>query len=345
MEKIKKLLEKKILVLDGPMGTMIQKRKLKEDDFRGKKFKNFEINLQGNNDILNLTNDKIIYEIHSEFLSAGADIIETNTFNSTKISQADYGCEEFSYDLNFAGGKIARQAADDFMIKSNEQKFVAGVVGPTNRTGSMSPDVNNPGFRNISFDELQKDYEISIDALIDSGVDLIMVETIFDTLNAKAALIAFRRVEQKKNIKLPLMLSATITDLSGRTLSGQTLEGFYNSIVHSDPMSVGLNCALGPKELESHLIELNRISEYFVSIHPNAGLPNAFGEYDETPESMSNFIKNWAENGYINIVGGCCGTTPEHIKLINETVRNKKPRSVLKKNDKLRLSGLEAFNY
>ena len=345
VKNIKKLLEKKILVLDGPMGTMIQKRKLKEEDFRGESFKSFKNNLQGNNDILNLTNEQIIYDIHSEFLLAGADIIETNTFNSTKISQADYSCEDFSYDLNFAGGKIARQAADDCMANGSEKKFVAGVVGPTNRTCSMSPDVNNPGFRNVSFDELQKDYEISIDALIDSGVDLIMIETIFDTLNAKAALVALRRVEHRKNIKLPLMLSATITDLSGRTLSGQTLEGFYNSIAHSDPISVGLNCALGPKELESHLIELNRISEYFISIHPNAGLPNAFGEYDETPRSMSNFIKSWAENGYINIVGGCCGTTPAHIKLIKETVKNKKPRIVLKKNDKLRLSGLEAFNY
>ena len=345
IEKIKKLLKKKILVLDGPMGTMIQKRKLKENDFKGEKFKSFKNNLQGNNDILNLSNEKIIYEIHSEFLSAGADIIETNTFNSTKISQADYGCENFSYDLNFAGGKIAREAADDYMSKSEEKKFVAGVVGPTNRTCSMSPDVNNPGFRNVSFDELQNDYEISINALIESGVDLIMIETIFDTLNAKSALMALKRVEKNKKIKIPLMLSATITDLSGRTLSGQTLEGFYNSIVHSDPVSVGLNCALGPKELESHLIELDRISEYFISIHPNAGLPNAFGEYDETPTSMANYIKNWADNNYINIVGGCCGTTPEHIKLIKETVKKKQPRKVLEKNEKLRLSGLEAFNY
>ena len=345
IEKIKKLLEKKILVLDGPMGTMIQKRKLTEKDFRGEKFKTFKNNLQGNNDILNLTNEKIIYEIHSDFLAAGADIIETNTFNSTKISQADYGCEDLAYDLNFAGGQIARKAADDFKSNSKEKKLVAGVIGPTNRTCSMSPDVNNPGFRNVSFDELQDDYEISLNALIDSGVDLIMIETIFDTLNAKAALVALKKIEKKMMIKLPLMLSATITDLSGRTLSGQTLEGFYNSIAHSDPISVGLNCALGPKELESHLIELNRISEYFVSIHPNAGLPNAFGEYDETPQSMSNFVKNWADNNYINIVGGCCGTTPAHIKLIKETVKNKKPRRVLEKDDKLRLSGLEAFSY
>ena len=209
----------------------------------------------------------------------------------------------------------------------------------------MSPDVNNPGFRNVSFDELKNDYEISINGLVDSGVDLIMIETIFDTLNAKAALMALKIIEKKKKIKLPLMLSATITDLSGSTLSGQTLEGFYNSVIHSDPFSIGLNCALGPKELEPYLIELNRISEYFISIHPNAGLPNAFGEYDETPESMSEFIKNWSDSSYINIVGGCCGTTPEHIKLIKETIKNKKPRDVLEKNDKLRLSGLEAFNY
>ena len=345
IEKIKEILKKKILVLDGPMGTMIQKRKLTESDFRGKKFKNLKNNLQGNNDILNLTNEKIIYDIHSEFLAAGADIIETNTFNSTKISQADYSCDNYSYDLNFAGGKIARQAADDSMSKSGEMKFVAGILGPTNRTCSMSPDVNSPGFRNVSFDELKNDYEISINGLVDSGVDLIMIETIFDTLNAKAALMALKIIEKKKKIKIPLMLSATITDLSGRTLSGQTLEGFYNSVIHSDPFSIGLNCALGPKELEPYLIELNRISEYFISIHPNAGLPNAFGEYDETPESMSEFIKNWSDSSYINIVGGCCGTTPEHIKLIKETIKNKKPRDVLEKNDKLRLSGLEAFNY
>ena len=345
MKNIIKLLEKKILVLDGPMGTMIQKRKLMEKDFRGKKFNNFKNNLQGNNDILNLSNEKIIYEIHSEFLDAGADIIETNTFNSTKISQADYGCEDFSYELNFEGGRIAREAADDSMAKSNEMKFVAGVVGPTNRTCSMSPDVNNPGFRNVSFDDLQSDYEISISALVDSGVDLIMIETIFDTLNAKAALMALSDFERKKNIKVPLMISATITDLSGRTLSGQTLEAFYNSIIHSNPLSVGLNCALGPKELESHLIELDRISEFFVSIHPNAGLPNAFGGYDETPESMAKFVKKWGENCYINIVGGCCGATPEHIKLMKKVTEKLKPRKRLQKVKHMRLSGLEAFNY
>ena len=335
----------RILILDGAMGTEIQKHKLSEEDFRGKLFQEYDVELKGNNDLLTLTKPELIKNIHQEFVEAGSDIIETNTFNSTKISQADYGCEDFSYDLNLAGGKIARKAVDDYMSNSKEIKLVAGVVGPTNRTCSMSPDVNNPGFRNVSFDDLQNDYEISINALVDSGVDLIMIETIFDTLNAKAALMSLKKVERKKKIKLPLMLSATITDLSGRTLSGQTLEGFYNSVIHSDPISIGLNCALGPKELEPYLIELNRISEYFISIHPNAGLPNAFGEYDETPESMSEFIKNWSDSSYINIVGGCCGTTPEHIKLIKETIKNKKPRDVLEKNDKLRLSGLEAFNY
>ena len=346
IEDIKKILLNRILILDGAMGTMIQKRNLKEEDFKGNRFKDINKTLQGNNDILNLSNEKIIYDIHSEFLLAGADIICTNTFNSTKISQSDYDCQDLSYELNYSGGVVARKAVDDYLKKNNdEEQFVAGVVGPTNRTCSMSPDVNNPGFRSVTFDELKDDYENSINGLIESGVDLVMIETVFDTLNAKAALMALKKIEEKKNIKIPLMISATITDLSGRTLSGQTLEGFYNSIIHSEPLSVGLNCALGPKELESHLVELNRISETFISIHPNAGLPNAFGGYDETPESMSEFVKNWSSNGYVNIVGGCCGTTPEHIELMKYTVKDKSPRIAIEKNNALRLSGLEAFSY
>ena len=327
MKQIQEALNEKILILDGPMGTMIQNENLKEEDYRGKKFESSSIPLKGNNDILNLTQEKIIYDIHTKYLAAGADIIETNTFNSTKTSQLDYKCEDFSYDLNFSGGKIARKAVDDFLIKNpKETKYVAGVLGPTNRTCSMSPDVNNPGFRNISFDELYSDYEKSSEALIEAGVDVIMVETIFDTLNAKAALSGIGGACKKSKKNVPIMISATITDLSGRTLSGQTIEAFYNSILHVDPLSVGLNCALGPKELEPYIIELDRISESFISVHPNAGLPNAFGEYDETPDSMANFAKKWSQNGYINIIGGCCGATPDHINLMAQKVRNIKPR-------------------
>ncbi len=345
-DQIKNLLEKKILILDGAMGTMIQKEKLKEIDFRGDSFKNHKNNLFGNNDILNLTQQKLIYDIHKLYLDAGADIIETNTFNSTKISQADYNCEDLAFELNFEGGKLAREAADDYM-KSNphELKFVAGVLGPTNRTCSMSPDVNDPGFRNVTFDDLMEDYEICVSALLKAKVDLIFVETVFDTLNAKAALMAINKIETINKIKIPIMISSTITDLSGRTLSGQTVEAFYNSVINSRPISIGLNCALGPKELEPYLIELDRISETYVSIHPNAGLPNAFGGYDETPESMANFVKQWSRNNYLNIVGGCCGTTPEHVKMMSEVTNKENPRELKSQSDKLRLSGLESFNF
>jgi len=346
LEKIKKLLKKRILILDGPMGTMIQKKNLTEDDFRGKVFKNFKNSLKGNNDILNITKEQLIYDIHLSYLEAGADIIETNTFNSTKTSQKDYNCESYSFKLNLNGAKLAKKSVEEYISKNpGDVKIVAGVLGPTNRTCSISPDVSDPGFRNITFDELVDDYEISVDALTEGNVDLIMIETVFDTLNAKAALMAINKVEKKKNIKIPIMISATITDLSGRTLSGQTVEGFYNSIIHSDPLIVGLNCALGPKELEPHLIELSRISETFVSVHPNAGLPNAFGGYDETPESMAKFVKKWGDNNYINIIGGCCGTTPEHIRQMRDASLKISPRKPLKKSQLLRLSGLEAFNF
>ena len=346
MKQIQEALNERILILDGPMGTMIQNENLKEEDYRGKKFESSSIPLKGNNDILNLTQEKIIYDIHTKYLLAGADIIETNTFNSTKTSQFDYKCEDLSYDLNYIGGKIARKAVDDFLIKNpKETKYVAGVLGPTNRTCSMSPDVNNPGFRNISFDELYSDYEKSSEALIEAGVDVIMVETIFDTLNAKAALSGIGGACKKSKKNVPIMISATITDLSGRTLSGQTIEAFYNSILHVDPLSVGLNCALGPKELEPYIIELDRISESFISVHPNAGLPNAFGEYDETPDSMANYAKKWSQNGYINIIGGCCGATPDHINLMAQKVRNIKPRKKKTFDPKLRLSGLESFKF
>jgi len=346
MKQIQEVLNERILILDGPMGTMIQNENLKEKDFRGKKFETSSIPLKGNNDILNVTKEKLIYDIHTKYLLAGADIIETNTFNSTKTSQFDYKCEDFSCDLNFRGGKIARKAVDDYLKENpNESKYVAGVLGPTNRTCSMSPDVNNPGFRNISFDELYNDYEKCTEALIEAGVDVIMVETVFDTLNAKAALNAIGGAYRKTKKIVPIMISATITDLSGRTLSGQTIEAFYNSIMHVDPLSVGLNCALGPKELEPYIIELNRISESFISVHPNAGLPNAFGEYDETPESMATFAKKWSKNGYINIIGGCCGATPEHINMMAQKVKNIKPRKKKSFDPKLRLSGLESFKF
>ena len=346
MKKIQEELKERILILDGAMGTMIQQEKLEEDDFRGAKFKDTKILLKGNNDILNLTKEKLIYDIHTKYLMSGADIIETNTFNSTRVSQSDYDCADISNELNFQGGKIARKAVDDYLEKNpNEVKFVAGVLGPTNRTCSMSPDVNNPGFRNITFDELLTDYEESTEALISSGVDLIMVETVFDTLNAKAALMAIQNIQDKLKTTLPVMISATITDLSGRTLSGQTIEAFYNSIIHVNPSSIGLNCALGPKELEPYVIELDRISEKFISVHPNAGLPNAFGEYDETPESMGNFARKWSKNGYINIIGGCCGTTPEHINLMKKNVKNIEPRQKKNFEPKLQLSGLESFQF
>ena len=346
MKNIQEVLKERILILDGAMGTMIQQEKLEEDDFRGAKFKDTKILLKGNNDILNLTKEKLIYDFLTKYLMSGADIIETNTFNSTRVSQSDYDCADISYELNFQGGKIARKAVDDYLKKNpNESKYVAGVLGPTNRTCSMSPDVNNPGFRNITFDELLTDYEESTEALISSGVDLIMVETVFDTLNAKAALMAIQNIQDKVKTTLPVMISATITDLSGRTLSGQTIEAFYNSIIHVNPLSIGLNCALGPKELEPYVIELDRISEKFISVHPNAGLPNAFGEYDETPESMGNFARKWSKNGYINIIGGCCGTTPEHINLMKKNVKNIEPRQKKIFEPKLHLSGLESFQF
>ncbi len=338
-------LNKKILIMDGAMGTMIQDAKLTEEDFRGKKFSNSKINLFGNNDILNITQEDLIYQIHTKYLECGADIIETNTFNSTSISQKDYGCEDYCFDLNFRGAMIAKKAVKDYNKRyPDQQKFIAGVLGPTNRTCSMSPDVNDPGFRNIKFDDLFEDYKVCVEAFLKANVDLILVETVFDTLNAKAALMAIKHIETLKKISVPIMISATITDLSGRTLSGQTIEGFYNSIIHSNPISVGLNCALGPKELEPYLIELDRISEVFISCHPNAGLPNAFGEYEESPELMGKYVGDWSKNGYINIIGGCCGTTPEHVKIMKQKVQNNHPRKLKKISEKLRLSGLEAFN-
>ena len=342
--KITEIAKKRILILDGPMGTMIQNEKLTEKDFRGKEFENHDIPLKGNNDILNLTRPDIIAEIHLKYLLAGADILETNTFNSNQTSQSDYKCEHITNRLNFEGAKIAKNAVLNFQKKNKRQVFVAGVLGPTNRTCSMSPDVNSPDFRNINFYDLKKDYFQSTKALLDGGVDLILIETIFDTLNAKAAMMAIHEIEKELDLKIPLMLSATITDLSGRTLSGQTLEAFYNSVRHIKPISIGINCALGPKELDSYLKELSRFNEFFVSIHPNAGLPNAFGGYDETPEKMAEYAGNWSKDGYVNIIGGCCGTTPEHISKMKQAVEKFKPRKPRKIKASFRLSGLEPFN-
>ena len=340
------LLKKKILILDGPMGTMIQKENLKEDDFRGERFQNSKVNLMGNNDILNISKPDIIYNIHKSYLEVGADILETNTFNSTIISQMDYQCHDLSFELNFQGASIAKKCVKDFLKKNPDQiKLVAGVLGPTNRTCSMSPDVNNPGFRNVTFDELTDDYVNSLKGLVEGGADIILIETVFDTLNAKAAIMAVKKFEKQNKLSIPLMISATITDLSGRTLSGQTIEGFFNSITFCDPIVIGLNCALGPKELEPHLIELSRISDTFISVHPNAGLPNAFGGYDESPDDMARYVKKWSDNNYINIVGGCCGATPEHIRKMSVTCESKNPRIPVEKKNIMRLSGLEPFNF
>lgn len=330
MEKIEDILQKRILVLDGAMGTMLQRYKFTEADFRGDRFKDWPSDLQGNNDLLSLTQPNAVKEIHRKFLEAGADILETNTFSGTTIGMADYGMEKLVYELNFESAKIAKQVADEFTKKDpSKPRFVAGSIGPTNKTASMSPDVNDPGFRAISFDELRIAYKQQVEALLDGGVDILLVETIFDTLNAKAALFAIEEVKDERNIEVPVMVSGTITDASGRTLSGQTAEAFLISISHIPILSVGFNCALGAKQLTPHLEVISAKSEFATSAHPNAGLPNAFGEYDETPEQMASEIKEYVEKGLVNIVGGCCGTTPEHIKAIADVVKDYEPRPLV----------------
>ena len=341
--RLSQLLSERILILDGAMGTMIQKHKLDENAFRGERFKDWHKDLKGNNDLLSLTQPELILNIHRAYLEAGADIIETNTFNSTSMSLADYGMEDFAYEFNLIGAQLAKQAADEFSTAENP-RFVAGTIGPTSKTASISPDVNDPSFRNTSFDQLVEGYTDAINGLIDGGSDIIMVETIFDTLNAKAAIFAIESVFEARNIRLPVMISATITDASGRTLSGQTTEAMYNSLRHAEPFSMGLNCALGPDMLRAYLEELSRISEYPISVHANAGLPNAFGEYDLTANAMAESMKSWAESGLINIVGGCCGTTPEHIAAIKKLVENYAPRQLPEIKKITRLSGLEACN-
>jgi 5-methyltetrahydrofolate--homocysteine methyltransferase len=341
-QKILDAAQQRILVLDGAMGTMIQRHSLEEEHFRGARFADWHTDLKGNNDLLSMTQPDIICDIHRAYLEAGADIIETNTFNSTQVSQADYQMEAISREINVASALLARKAADEFSTPERP-RFVAGILGPTSRTASLSPDVNDPGARNVTFDELVENYTESTHALIEGGVDLIMVETIFDTLNAKAALFAVQQVFEELGTELPIMISGTITDASGRTLSGQTPEAFWNSVRHAKPISIGLNCALGPKELRPHLLEISTVADTMVSAHPNAGLPNEFGGYDLDALNMAETVAEFAGAGLLNIVGGCCGTTPEHIRAIADAVANIKPRQILSIEPACRLSGLEPF--
>ena len=330
MSTIKQALRERILVLDGAMGTMLQRYKFTEADFRGERFKEYPTPLQGNNDLLSLTQPEAIKTIHAKYFEAGADIIETNTFSGTTIAMADYNMEDLVYELNFQSAKIAREVADEFTKREpNKPRFVAGSIGPTNRTASMSPDVNDPGYRAVTFEELRIAYKQQIEALIDGGVDLLLVETVFDTLNAKAALFAIEEVKEERNIDIPTMLSGTITDASGRTLSGQTAEAFLISVSHIPLLSIGFNCALGANLLQPHLEAIANKTDFAISAHPNAGLPNAFGEYDESPEEMGEQIEEYLKKNLINIIGGCCGTTPEHIKVISQIAAKYKPRTAV----------------
>jgi 5-methyltetrahydrofolate--homocysteine methyltransferase len=336
MSNIESALESRILIIDGAMGTMIQRYKLEEGDYRGERFKDWASDLKGNNDLLSLTRPDIIKAIHLEYLEAGADIIETNTFSSTAIAQADYNMQSLAYELNVASARVAREAITEFCHRSSvidekavNQKFVAGAIGPMNKTLSLSPDVNNPGFRSVSFDEVSEAYYEQVKGLEDGGVDILLIETIFDTLNAKAAIFAIKKYfRDTKKTPLPIMISGTITDASGRTLSGQTLEAFYTSVAHARPLSVGLNCALGAAEMRPHIAELSKIAACYTSAYPNAGLPNSMGLYDEEPHETAHFLEEWAKEGYVNIVGGCCGTTPDHIRHIAEQVRKYEPRKL-----------------
>jgi 5-methyltetrahydrofolate--homocysteine methyltransferase len=330
MADIRKALRERILIIDGAMGTMIQQHKLEETDYRGTRFADWPSDLKGNNDLLCLTQPDIIKGIHRQYLEAGADIIETNTFNSQTVSLADYGMESLAYELNVAAARIAKQAVAEHQAGlSGEAAWVAGAIGPMNKTLSLSPDVNNPGYRALSFDEAAAAYYEQVHGLVDGGADLLLIETIFDTLNAKAAIYAIRKYFRESGKEpLPILISGTITDASGRTLSGQTLEAFYASVRHARPLSIGLNCALGAKEMRPHVEELSTLAECYTSAYPNAGLPNAMGEYDEHPADTAHFIEEWAKEGFVNIVGGCCGTTPDHIRHIADHVRQLKPRQL-----------------
>lgn len=329
MNTIWESIAKRILVLDGAMGTMLQQYNFNEEDFRGDRFKDHPVPVKGNNDLLSITQPHAIKEVHACYLEAGADIIETNTFSGTGIAMADYRMEHLVYELNEQSAKIAKEAAQEFTAKTPEKpRFVAGSIGPTNKTASMSPDVNRPEYRAVSFDELRLAYKEQTEALIAGGVDILLVETIFDTLNAKAALFAIEEVKEENNTDIPVMVSGTITDASGRTLSGQTVEAFMISISHIPLLSVGFNCALGAEQLQPYLKRLARATEFYTSAHPNAGLPNAFGEYDQSPEAMQQLIENYLRDELVNIIGGCCGTSPEHIKAIAEVAQKYQPRKI-----------------
>lgn len=343
---LENLLQKRILVLDGAMGTMIQRHDLQESDFRGQRFKNHPCSLKGNNDLLSITRPDIIKGIHAEYFKAGADIVETNTFSGTIIAQADYQLEDSVYDINFQSAKIAKEVALEFTANEpHKPRFVAGAIGPTNRTASLSPDVNNPAYRAITFNQLKEAYALQINALMDGGVDIILVETVFDTLNCKAALFAIEEIFEQRNKRLPIMVSGTITDASGRTLSGQTAEAFLNSISHIPLLSVGFNCALGASAMKPHVKDLSRNSNFYVSAYPNAGLPNEMGGYDESPDAMALQLEDFVKDGLVNIVGGCCGTTPEHIKAFAQMVLKYTPRKKKEQAPNLKLSGLEALTY
>lgn len=330
MPNIKEEIQKRILVLDGAMGTMLQQYKFTEEDFRGERFKDYPTPLKGNNDLLSITQPEAIAEVHRKYFEAGADIVETNTFSGTSIAMADYQMENLVYELNFESAKIAKQVAEEFTKQNPEKpRFVAGSIGPTNRTASLSPDVNRPEFRAITFEELRVAYKEQVVALIDGGVDVLLVETIFDTLNAKAALFAIEEVKEERDIDIPIMVSGTITDASGRTLSGQTVEAFLTSVSHIPLLSVGFNCALGAEQLQPYLKRLSDKTEFHTSAHPNAGLPNAFGEYDQSPQQMQQLIENYLKDDLINIIGGCCGTSPAHIKAIAEVASKYEPRKVV----------------
>ena len=327
MSNIHLELQKRILVLDGAMGTMLQAYNFTEEDYRGERFKDYPSPLKGNNDLLSITQPKAIAEVHAKYLEAGADIIETNTFSGTSISMADYDMEDLVYELNYESARIAREVADKFTNDNPDKpRFVAGSIGPTNRTASLSPDVNRPEYRAVTFNELRIAYKEQVEALIDGGVDALFVETIFDTLNAKAALFAIEDVKEERGIDVPIMVSGTITDASGRTLSGQTVEAFLTSVSHMPLLSVGFNCALGAKQLKPYMQRLSYETSFYTSAHPNAGLPNAFGEYDQTPSEMQALIEEYLEDGLINIIGGCCGTNPSYIKAIADIAKNYQPR-------------------
>ncbi|MGE3334257.1 MAG: homocysteine S-methyltransferase family protein [Rhodospirillaceae bacterium] len=344
LEALNAALRSRILVLDGAMGTMIQRRKLDEAAYRGTRFATWPREIKGNNDVLSLTQPALIRNIHAEYLDAGSDILETNTFSSTRIAQADYGMEDLAYELNVEGAKLAREAADAATAKTPDKpRFVAGALGPTNKTASISPDVNDPGFRAITFDELKAAFGEQARGLLDGGADLLLVETIIDTLNAKAALFAIDELFEERGERVPVMISGTITDQSGRLLSGQTAEAFWNSVRHAQPLTIGFNCALGADLLRPYVAEVSRVADTYICAYPNAGLPNAFGEYDEHPHTTAGHIGSWAKDGLVNIVGGCCGTTPDHIRAVAGAVKSVKPRVVPRCEPAMRLSGLEPF--